>query len=114
MVVVAQQWNTYPSSLVRLKVSGKPGAVRLPAKRLFIRLTENTGQNHDAAIELAGSQQAFEDVAGACGWTTLSLTKDDCRSIQTLLNAGGELCPKVDGAVKSGFMGVGCAEFQVY
>ena len=61
----------------------------LPAKRLFNRLTENTGQNHDAAIELAGSQQAFEDVAGACGWTTLSLTKDDCRSIQTLLNAGG-------------------------
>ena len=26
---------------------------------------------------------------GACGWTTLSLTKDDYRAIQTLLNAGG-------------------------
>ena len=59
------------------------------AKRLFIRLTENNGQNHDATFELAGSQEAFEDVAGACGWTTHSLTKDDYRAIQTLLNAGG-------------------------
>ena len=59
------------------------------AKRLFIRLTENNGQDHDATFELAGSQDAFEDVAGACGWTTLSLTKDDYRAIQTLLNAGG-------------------------
>ncbi|MFZ1726676.1 MAG: peptidoglycan-binding protein [Albidovulum sp.] len=59
------------------------------AKRLFIRLTENNGQNHDATFDLTGSQEAFEEVAGACGWTTLSLTKDDYRAIQTLLNAGG-------------------------
>lgn len=59
------------------------------AKQLFIRLTENNGQNHDATFKLAGSQEAFEAVAGACGWTTLSLTKDDYRAIQTLLNAGG-------------------------
>lgn len=59
------------------------------AKRLFIRLAENNGQNHDATFDFAGSQDAFEDVAGACGWTTLSLTKDDYRAIQTLLNAGG-------------------------
>jgi len=59
------------------------------AKQLFIRLTENNGQNHDATFKLAGSQEAFEAVADACGWTTLSLSKDDYRAIQTLLNAGG-------------------------
>ena len=59
------------------------------SKRLFIRLAENNGQNHDATFDLSGSQDAFEEVAGACGWTTLSLTKDDYRAIQTLLNAGG-------------------------
>lgn len=59
------------------------------AKRLFIRLTENNGQDHDATFQLAGADAAFEEVAGACGWTTLSLTKDDYRAIQTLLNAGG-------------------------
>jgi uncharacterized membrane protein/DNA-binding protein YbaB len=59
------------------------------AKSLFIRLTEDNGQDHDVTFELAGSQDAFEEVAGACGWTTLSLTKDDYRAIQTLLNAGG-------------------------
>ena len=59
------------------------------AKRLFIRLAENNGQNHDATFDLAGSRDAFEEVAGACGWTTLSLTKDDYRAVQTLLNAGG-------------------------
>lgn len=59
------------------------------AKRLFIRLTESNGQNHDATFKLDGSQEAFDEVAGACGWSTLSLTKDDYRAIQTLLNAGG-------------------------
>ena len=59
------------------------------SKRLFIRLAENNGQNHDATFDLAGSYDAFEEVAGACGWTTLSLAKDDYRAIQTLLNAGG-------------------------
>jgi hypothetical protein len=59
------------------------------SKRFFIRLAENNGQNHDATFDLAGSQDAFEEVAGACGWTTLSLTKDDYRAIQTLLTAGG-------------------------
>lgn len=59
------------------------------AKRLFIRLVESNGQQHDALFELAGGQEAFEDVAAACGWTTLSLSTDDYRAIQTLLNAGG-------------------------
>ena len=59
------------------------------AKRLFIRLVESNGQQHDALFELAGAQDAFEEVAAACGWTTLSLSADDYRAIQTLLNAGG-------------------------
>lgn len=59
------------------------------AERLFIRLVESNGQHHDALFELAGAQDAFEDVAAACGWTTLSLSADDYRAIQTLLNAGG-------------------------
>lgn len=67
------------------------------SKRLFIRLTENSGQNHDATFDLSGSQDAFEKVAGACGWTTLSLTKDDYRAIQTLLNAGGFDTGTLDG-----------------
>jgi hypothetical protein len=59
------------------------------ADRLFIRLVESSGQQHDALFELAGAQDAFEEVAAACGWTTLSLSTDDYRAIQTLLNAGG-------------------------
>lgn len=61
----------------------------IAADRLFIRLTERNGQNHDANFELAGAELAFEQVASACGWTTLSLSVDDYRAIQTLLNAGG-------------------------
>ena len=59
------------------------------AERLFIRLVESNGQQHDALFELAGAQDAFEALAGACGWTTLSLSPDDYRAVQTLLNAGG-------------------------
>lgn len=59
------------------------------AERLFVRLFESNGQQHDALFELAGAQDAFEEVAAACGWTTLSLSVDDYRAIQTLLNAGG-------------------------
>lgn len=59
------------------------------AERLFLRLVESNGQQHDALFELAGAQDGFEAIAAACGWTTLSLSTDDYRAIQTLLNAGG-------------------------
>jgi peptidoglycan hydrolase-like protein with peptidoglycan-binding domain len=59
------------------------------AERLFLRLVESNGQQHDAQFDLAGSQDAIEAVAAACGWTTLSLSADDYRAIQTILNAGG-------------------------
>lgn len=59
------------------------------AERLFIRLFESNGQQHDAIFELDGAQDTFEAVAGACGWTTLTLSTGEYRTIQTLLNAGG-------------------------
>lgn len=59
------------------------------ADKLFIRLTENNGQRHDVSFDLAGARDAFEAVAGACGWTTLTLNQDDYRAIQSMLNAGG-------------------------
>jgi Putative peptidoglycan binding domain len=59
------------------------------AERIFIRLVESNGQQHDALFDLAGAQDAFKAVAGACGWTTLTLSSDDYRAIQTLLGAGG-------------------------
>ncbi|OAN80789.1 lytic transglycosylase [Jannaschia sp. EhC01] len=59
------------------------------ANQLFIRLVESNGQRHDAVFDLSGAQAAFGVVAGACGWTTLSLSSDDYRAIQALLNAGG-------------------------
>lgn len=59
------------------------------ADQMFLRLVESNGQRHDAVFDLSGGQDAFEEVAAACGWTTLSLSKDDYRAIQTLLNAGG-------------------------
>lgn len=59
------------------------------AEHLFLRLVEANGKQHDAQFDLAGLQDAIEAVAGACGWTTLSLSTDDYRAIQTLLNAGG-------------------------
>lgn len=59
------------------------------AERLFVRLTEKNGENHDALFQLAGAQDAFDAAAAACGWTTLALSADDYRAIQTMLNSAG-------------------------
>lgn len=56
---------------------------------LFIRLTDNRGRRADATFDLAGGAVVYEAVAAACGFTTLSLSTDDYRAIQTMLNAGG-------------------------
>ncbi|MCZ0814156.1 hypothetical protein N5A93_18200, partial [Roseovarius sp. EGI FJ00037] len=71
--------------------SGSEGFLRglYDAESFFIRLTDSNGQRHDAEFDLAGIQDAIEAVAGACGWSTLDLSPDDYRAIQTLLNAGG-------------------------
>ncbi|WP_259400319.1 peptidoglycan-binding protein [Roseovarius sp. SCSIO 43702] len=61
----------------------------IDADRVFLRLTEKNGRHHDALFDLAGQRDAFEAVAGACGWTTLSLSSDDTRAIQELLAEAG-------------------------
>ncbi len=94
------RWNT----LTNNKGAGLFGTSAEPfirsiydAKQLFIRIEERNGQKHDAVFDLAGAQDAFEAVAGACGWTTLSLSADDYRAIQTALNAGGYDVGNPDG-----------------
>lgn len=58
-------------------------------ERLFVRLQDKDGQNHDANFDISGGQDAFEAVAQACGFSTFYLSRDDYRAIQTMLNAGG-------------------------
>ncbi len=72
------------------------------AEDFFIRLTDGDGQRHDAEFDLAGIQTAVEAVAGACGWSTIDLSRDDYRAIQTLLNAGGFDAGTPDGIWGSG------------
>ena len=67
------------------------------AEYLFIRLTDSNGRRHDAKFDLAGIRDATEAVAGACGWPTLDLSRDDYRAIQTVLNAGGFDAGSPDG-----------------
>jgi hypothetical protein len=84
--------------------SGSEGFLRnlYNAEGFFIRLTDGNGQNHDAEFDLAGIQDAIEAVAGACGWSTLDLSRDDYRAIQTMLNAGGFDAGTPDGVWGNG------------
>lgn len=59
------------------------------SERMFIRIRERNGEQHDALFDLAGAPDAFTAVAAACGWSTIKLTTDDYRAVQTLLKAGG-------------------------
>ncbi len=59
------------------------------ANKLFARIVEKDGDRHDATFDLAGAPTAFDAVAAACGFTTVSLKTADYRSIQTMLNAAG-------------------------
>ncbi len=72
------------------------------AEEFFIRLTDGNGRRYDAEFDLAGIQEAIEAVAGACGWSTLDLSADDYRAIQTMLNAGG-----FDAGTPDGVWGTG-------
>ncbi|MFG6666452.1 peptidoglycan-binding protein [Halomonas sp. HNIBRBA4712] len=72
------------------------------AKKFFTRITDSNGQRHDAEFDLAGVQDPIDTVAAACGWTTLDLTQDDYRAIQTMLNAGGFDAGTPDGVWGSG------------
>jgi len=72
------------------------------AEEFFIRLTDGNGRRYDAEFDLAGIQDAVEAVAGACGWSTLDLSRDDYRAIQTMLNAGGFDAGTPDGVWGNG------------
>ncbi|QFT79215.1 Putative peptidoglycan binding domain protein [Roseovarius sp. THAF27] len=67
------------------------------AETLFLRLVEKNGERHDASFDLAGHRDAIEAVARACGWSTLELSREDYKAIQTLLNAGGFDAGVADG-----------------
>lgn len=72
------------------------------AQSFFIRVTDNRGRRVDATFDLAGGEEVYEAVAAACGFTTLSLSSDDYRAIQTMLNAGG-----FDAGTPDGVWGAG-------
>ena len=72
------------------------------AQSFFIRVTDNNGRRVDATFDLAGGEAVYEAVAAACGFTTLSLSTDDYRAIQTMLNAGG-----FDAGTPDGVWGTG-------
>ena len=74
------------------------------AERIFTRIVERDNERHDATFELAGAQIAFDAVASACGFSTLSLSNDDYRSIQTMLNTAG-----FDTGIPDGVWGAGSA-----
>lgn len=63
-----------------------------------IVITDNNGRRVYATLDLAGSEAVYQAVAAACGFTTLSLSTDDYRAIQTMLNAGGFDAGTPDGA----------------
>lgn len=65
-------------------------------------MTDGDGQRHDAEVDIAGVKDAIDAVAGARGWSTLELSRDDYRAIQTMLNAGGFSVSTADGAWGAG------------
>lgn len=67
------------------------------AKTLFLRVKESNGSSHDATFDLAGIRPAMDEVAEACGFSTLSLNKEDYKAIQSLLNANGFNAGTPDG-----------------
>lgn len=72
------------------------------AQSFFIRVTDNRGRRVDATFDLAGGEAVYEAIAAACGFTTLSLSAEDYRAIQTMLNAGGFGAGTPDGVWGSG------------
>lgn len=70
--------------------------------QLFLRIFDNNGSSQDALFNLAGSAEAYDAVAAACGFSTLDLSEDDYLAIQTALNAGG-----FDAGIPDGQWGAG-------
>lgn len=59
------------------------------ADRIFLRLVERNGQTHDALFPLDGGPAAYDAAADACGFSTLSLSRDDYLALQTALTRAG-------------------------
>lgn len=74
----------------------------MKSEKLFIRTSDNNGKNYDATFDMRGSREAVEVVAAACGFSTLKLSKDDLKAIQSLLNNAGFDTGTPDGAWGNG------------
>lgn len=72
----------------------------LDKEKIFLRIDER--ETHDASFNLAGIGEVAEMIAAACGFSLLELTKEDYRSIQTMLNAAGFDAGTPDGVWGSG------------
>lgn len=67
------------------------------APKLFLRIVDRNGKRHDEVFDLAGSKRAFDEVAAACGFSTIELSSEDFRTIQSMLNAAGFDAGTADG-----------------
>lgn len=74
----------------------------LSAEKVFLRLEERDGEQHDISIDLAGAEDVFAETARACQFSLIELTREDFRAIQTLLNAGGFDAGTPDGVWGNG------------
>jgi hypothetical protein len=59
------------------------------AKRIFLRVVERNGKQHDTTFDLSGTRSVIDAAAAACGTSLLDLSRDDYRAIQEMLNAAG-------------------------
>lgn len=69
----------------------------LDKEKIFIRVTERNGQNHDATLDLRGYKKVAEKVSGACRFPLIEMTSDQYRAIQSALNAAGYDAGEADG-----------------
>lgn len=74
----------------------------MKSQKLFVRTFDNNGKTYDASFDMRGSRKAVEAVAAACGFSTLKLSKDDLKAIQSLLNNAGFNAGTPDGTWGSG------------
>lgn len=61
----------------------------IESQKFFIRTFDNNGKTYDASFDMQGTKNAIEAVAAACGFSTLALSRDDLRAIQSILNNAG-------------------------
>jgi AraC-like DNA-binding protein len=72
------------------------------AETMFIRLSEQDGDRHEANVLLAGVGDIVDEIGALCGFSTLELSREDFQEIQTLLNAAGFNAGAPDGMWGSG------------